>query len=143
MFVRGEQKGDGEYTAVKDEVKGVTTFSFKGLSAGGYKLVESTTPNGYNTMEDLVFEIVADSEENADGIASVTNLKMVGTDGGEIDNWNEDTATGVISSNIVNYTGATLPFTGGIGTIIFYLAGGMLVLIAGIVAVAKKKAEDE
>ena len=45
----------------------------------------------------------------------------------------------VVSREIANSTGAILPSTGGIGTTIFYVAGGVLVIGAGILLVAKKR----
>lgn len=39
----------------------------------------------------------------------------------------------------MNQSGAELPSTGGIGTTIFYLVGGLLVVGAGIVLVTKKR----
>ena len=44
-----------------------------------------------------------------------------------------------MSFNVVNQSGAELPSTGGIGTTIFYVVGGLLVVGAGIVLVTKKR----
>ena len=41
--------------------------------------------------------------------------------------------------NVMNSTGVELPSTGGIGTTIFYVVGGILVIGAGILLVAKKR----
>ena len=40
---------------------------------------------------------------------------------------------------IVNQKGTLLPSTGGIGTTIFYVVGGILVVAAGILLVTKKR----
>ena len=40
-------------------------------------------------------------------------------------------------------TGAELPSTGGIGTTIFYVLGGILVVGAGILLVVKKRMSSE
>lgn len=62
---------------IRDKVSGGTSFSFTGLAAGDYKLVESTTPDGYNTMEDLEFSIAADSAKDSGGNTHVTGLKIM------------------------------------------------------------------
>lgn len=134
---------DGSYSVIRDEVKGNTAFSFSGLGAGDYKLVESTTPDGYNTMEDLEFSIVADSKEDADGNAYVTVLKIVsqGSDlnGEMIDGWQASVDTGILNSDIANFKGSELPSTGGIGTNVFYAVGGVIVFAVCIVLIRKRK----
>jgi fimbrial isopeptide formation D2 family protein/LPXTG-motif cell wall-anchored protein len=41
--------------------------------------------------------------------------------------------------SIVNFQGVELPSTGGIGTTIFYMGGGLLVVLAGILLVSKRR----
>ena len=41
--------------------------------------------------------------------------------------------------SIENNSGSTLPSTGGMGTTLFYLGGGAMVAVAGIVLIAKKR----
>ena len=48
-------------------------------------------------------------------------------------------ASDALSTNIVNKTGSTLPETGGVGTTVFYLLGGLLAVGAGVVLVTKKR----
>ena len=47
--------------------------------------------------------------------------------------------TGIVSTNVENNSGAQLPETGGIGTTIFYILGGLLVLTAVVLLVTKKR----
>lgn len=121
------------YTAV-DTVTGGTTFEFKGLGVGYYKLVESTTPTGYNTMEDMYFTIVAVTKEDTSGNAYVDSLTIKASDGTVIsaDDDSEpftiSTTAQTISTDIENHKGSTLPTTGGIGTTIFYVVGGVMVV---------------
>lgn len=44
----------------------MTTFEFERGDDGDYKLVETTTPNGYNTIDDVEFTISASHSEEAD-----------------------------------------------------------------------------
>ena len=44
---------------------------------------------------------------------------------------------------VVNFTGAELPSTGGIGTTIFYMVGGILMAGAAILLITKKKMSNE
>ena len=56
----------GDYVAVGNEITGVTTFYFKGVDAGQYKLVETTVPAGYNKADDLVFSVEATYDTTSD-----------------------------------------------------------------------------
>lgn len=54
--------------------------------------------------------------------------------------------TGAVAITVENNGGSTLPETGGIGTTIFYAAGALLVLCAGVLLFVKlrmRKAGDE
>ena len=46
------------------------------------------------------------------------------------------------TSIVVNNAGTTLPSTGGIGTTIFYILGGLLVVGAAVILVARRKASN-
>ncbi|MCD8344274.1 MAG: isopeptide-forming domain-containing fimbrial protein [Oscillospiraceae bacterium] len=122
------------YTAVGSEKTGGTTFTFDGLGVGYYKLVESTTPTGYNTMDDMYFTIVAETEEDASGNASVKSLTIKDSDGNVISAADDNepftisTTDQSISTDIENHKGSSLPSTGGIGTTIFYVVGGVMVV---------------
>lgn len=116
--------------------KGVVVFT--GLGVGDYTLTEVTTPDGYNTMEPVKFKVTWTKE----GGFSIS--KDDGTAFGEDDfvKINVDKSSGlgtVLSSIVPNNKGALLPSTGGIGTTIFYVVGGILVAGAGILLVTKKR----
>ena len=108
------------------------TFTFKGIDDGSYKLVESTTPNGYNTMEDKYFTITASHEIIADK-PTLTELTATG-EGLHLTETN-----GVLTTEIVNKSGSTLPSTGGMGTTLLYVAGGILVACAAAYVVMSRK----
>lgn len=108
-------------------------FTFNGIDAGIYKLVETTTPTGYNTIDDVIFEVTASFDPTADNpvlttLAATGGLQVTG-----------DVATGTITSNILNEQGSELPTTGGIGTTIFYIVGAILVVGGGILLVSRRR----
>lgn len=122
-----------DWVAVSEEIKDedLTTFVFKGLDDGKYKLVETTTPVGYNTIAPIEFEITATHS------TTVTELNVTPTDADV--QMNADANSGVIETDVVNNTGSTLPETGGMGTTILYVGGGILVLAAIVLLIAKRR----
>lgn len=138
----------GSFVAVGSEVKGSTIFEFKGTDAGEYKLVETTVPTGYNKAEDITITVGATYDTEADDPKLKTLTVTPATAGftvtttpieGDTDHITTD---GIISGKILNQKGSTLPSTGGIGTTIFYVLGGLLVIGSGIVLVARRKASE-
>ena len=117
---------DGAYRLAKDEETGVeyiTTkdgrLEIKGFDANtNYYLEETKAPNGYNKLAERVE--IAVKEANLE--ASVTN-----------DTWQSG---GV---HIVNKTGSLIPSTGGMGTTVLYMAGGVLVIAAGALLIFRKR----
>ena len=102
---------------------------------GVYRLKETTTPDGYNTMKDIIFEIKA---THSDG----NNPELTGLNGDSISG--EITLTpskdeGSLTATIENKKGSQLPETGGIGTTIFYVVGVVLMLGAGVLLITKRR----
>lgn len=132
-FTLYKKNASGEYVAIGNEVKGdeMTTFEWKGLDDGDYKISETTTPAGYNTIADIEFTITAmhDAESAS---PTLTDLSGGNKFTGEV-------TTGAVSANIVNNAGATLPSTGGMGTTILYVIGTILVLGAAILLVVRRR----
>ena len=95
-----------------------------------YYLYETKAPEGYNLLSQPVqFKINAEYEP--DGSALQEGYPTVTVDKGQ--------PSTNLSTDVVNQSGAELPSTGGIGTTIFYVVGGLLVVGAGIVLVTKKR----
>ena len=59
--------------------------------------------------------------------------------GAEATESNGSVDTGIVATNVVNNSGAQLPETGGMGTTLFYVLGGILVLVAIILLVTRKR----
>ena len=123
-------------------------FNIAGLDDGTYYLREIQAPNGYNLLEgDVQLVITADTENGQDwnsGIATdaLTGL-TIAVDNGAAQNGDLD--TGIVNVTVRNNQGATLPETGGMGTTLFYIIGGLLVVGAGILLVVRirMKAHNE
>ena len=132
-FTLHKKNASGTYEAVGSELKGenMTTFTWSGLDDGDYKLVETTTPSGYNTIPDIEFTITATHDESSD------NPTLISLSGG--DKFTGVVSTGVVSANIENQSGAQLPSTGGMGATIFYVLGSVLVIGAAVLLVTKKR----
>ena len=125
-------------------------FKVIGLDHGEYSLIEIKAPKGYNTIDPIKLEVKATTVHGKDytdelaGTASnaLTELKLDVTANGKTTTSDGDKTTGIVSTVVENNSGATLPSTGGIGTTIFYVLGGLLIAGAGIVLVARRKAAE-
>ena len=133
--IQNATKGeDGKYT-ITDATQ--TSFEWKGIDDGTYKIVEVITPAGYNTIADQVFTVAATHETEADE-PKLQSLSGTAADGSVI-TLTADMTAGSLTTDIVNQAGATLPTTGGMGTTLFYVLGTILVLGAGVVLVARRR----
>ncbi|MEE8808134.1 MAG: isopeptide-forming domain-containing fimbrial protein [Lactimicrobium sp.] len=139
-FKLEKKQSDGTYKEIKSFTADdkTTTFEFTGLDDGDYKLTETTTPAGYNTITPIEFTISAKHATASDD-PQLTELSGNVTSGEAT--FAGDTKTGSLTTDVVNKKGSTLPSTGGIGTTMFYVAGGLMVVVAGVLLAAKKKAE--
>lgn len=142
----------GEFWYEVETISTGTNFEFKAIDDGTYKLVESTTPNGYNTIDPITLVVTAthgaDTESTTGYSVSVldagNNDFKADPKGGQVkftkvDETEKTLVTGEIYSEVINNAGATLPETGGVGTTIFYIIGSILVLGAGIVLVTRRR----
>ena len=141
-FTLYKKNASGKYVAVGSEVKGdeMTTFEWKGLDDGDYKISETTTPAGYNTIADIEFTITAEHDVLSDN-PTLTSLSGNATTG-EL-TFTSDTTEGSLSADVINNAGSTLPETGGIGTTIFYVLGSVLLVGAAILLITKKRMSAE
>lgn len=141
------KKDDGttEYRVVKVFPAGEDTqFEFKGLDDGDYKLTETTTPTGYNTISPIEFTISAEHDSDS---ADPKLVFLNDVSEGEIDfgtqKANVDRDAGAIYATVVNKKGSVLPSTGGMGTTILYVGGAAIVAAAGIgLAIRRNKRQN-
>ena len=123
-------------------------FKIAGLDDGTYFLREIQAPNGYNLLEgDVQLVITATTANGQDWNSGIATDALKGltitVDNGAAQNGDLD--TGIVNVTVENNRGATLPETGGMGTTLFYIIGGLLVVGAGILLVVRirMKAHNE
>lgn len=122
--VADQSATSGFVTEMISNVDGI--FNIKGLDAGIYYLSETKVPEDYNKAEDLTITITAQHSENTGGTSAKLTLTKTHGD-----------------NDIVDTKNSALPATGGMGTALFIIGGGMTAACAGIYLVSKKRAKDE
>ena len=95
---------------------------FEGLKSGEYTITEIKAPEGYNMLTEELKVTISWDKETTDFIYE-----------GAVDN------NGVAQITVVNQAGTELPSTGGMGTTIFYILGGVLLVAALVILVARKR----
>jgi len=155
-YIKAEEGGTDSWKTLALQSGGEgTVFTFAGLDDGYYRITETKTPAGYNSINPIYFRVTA--TEDAETLSLPANSVIVKqTD----ENWQDITTNvtaefnvtltkvddgkdaGLIDTEVVNQSGTVLPSTGGIGTTIFYVVGGVLVLAAIILLVTKKRMSE-
>lgn len=147
---------DGNDVAVKVNLtKGTgdaaNVYTAKGIDDGTYILVETKAPEGYNLMDGTVtfatttyehakeFTVTATHEVDAADPKLLT-LSGSAKEGSVITLEETDkTKHDGLKTDVIDKAGSTLPSTGGMGTTILYVLGGLLVAGAVVVLVLKNK----
>lgn len=139
----------GEYTVtagtgnteVECDANGVVVI--KGVKVGTYSITETTAPDGYNKLT-APFDVDAVKtgetttnttiylDANGTETTTETNTKVTYT--------NENLAASV--KVVVNKAGSLLPSTGGMGTTIFTVTGAILMLIAAVIFVTRRRMKN-
>lgn len=117
-----------------------TTFTFNGLDDGDYVLTETKTPAGYNSIKPITFTVTANHTitwEGEDRDTILTSLSGNAASGEITFTPTDDKSE--LDTSVVNKPGSSLPETGGMGTIVLYAAGAVLVIAAGVYFGLKKK----
>ena len=114
-------------------------FGVSGLDEGTYYLMEIKAPTGYNLLENAlrldIAAVTANGQNWAGDPAAALTALTIDVDRGGAQNG--DVGTGAVALTVANNQGATLPETGGMGTTLFYVIGGLLVAGAGILLVVR------
>lgn len=138
--IKGKNGEEDTWSTVKeftiDSENPVSSFVFSGLDDGIYRLTETVTPAGYNTIDPIEFTITAEYDVLSDNPA-LTSLS--GNAANEEITFTSNTTEGSLSTDVVNKAGVTLPETGGMGTTLFYVAGAGLVLVAVVLLITRKR----
>ena len=107
-------------------------ITFEGLGAGTYYITELKAKSGYNLLTAPITVVIT-------ATPGTTSCTWTATMNGE----NATFADNMVKLTVENNKGSVLPITGGIGTTIFYVIGGLLVCGAVVMAITKKKLSVE
>ena len=114
---------------------------FDGLSAGDYEITELRSPAGYNLLE-KPFKITIDwtaPENVSDPCTWTVSDTEAGDDYASSLESGAQIVDGCIQIQVENKSGTQLPETGGMGTTLFYIVGGLLMTTAVVLLITKKK----
>ena len=143
-LIKGKEGAEDTWKLIKEFTadETTTTFEFSGLDDGQYRLTETKTPDGYNTMSPNPFEFMITATHVDETLQLIDLNGNVIT--GEVElSFNGDPSDGSLSADVINQKGSTLPETGGMGTTIFYVLGAILVLGAGVLLIARRRTDSE
>ena len=119
-------------TAVVTPASG--NIKLEGLDAGTYYLEETTAPTGYNKLTAPITVKVESTLPTVAGDNATYEVKYGA----------EDKETGADNRvPVFNQAGIELPSTGGMGTTLFYVIGGGLMVAAIVLLVTKKRMENK
>jgi len=118
-------------------INGKDNINIRGLEAGTYTLTELTTADGYNLLTEAITVTITDTSDadcatDETKTPSHTVTYKIG---------NGDDATGTVT--VINNHGSTLPSTGGMGTTLLYVGGSILVVLAAILLITKRRMNAE
>lgn len=128
---------EGAVNQFKTDDKGVLVI--KGVAAGKYSVTEMVAPAGYNLLQ---------GAKEVEAVLKTAYTNKVTTyidESGNVTSTETETTkeyeaganvTGLV---VVNQSGTELPSTGGIGTTIFYVLGGLMMVGAAVLLITKKR----
>lgn len=120
---RPAKTGDSGVDTVTTPAGGVIHFT--GLAEGTYQLVETAAPEGYNQVADPI-EVKIEASYYQDGT---------------LESWTVN-KNGHNAVEVVNHAGTLLPGTGGIGTVVFTVAGAAIVIAGAAWYISRRKQQN-
>ena len=111
---------------------------FEGLGEGTYVIEEIKAPDGYNKLKDNI-TVVITCTEPAEIISGAETANWKYAVSGAVTVAETVATNGIITLTVVNKAGAVLPVTGGMGTTIFYVLGGLLIVAAGVALITRRR----
>lgn len=104
------------------------TAPFLRVDDGTYRLTETVAPTGYTPIAPKEFTITANHDKDSVD-PKLTSFKLTGLTTSAIEQ--NTNPSGIASADIVNTKGTGLPSTGGMGTVLLYVAGIAVFVLAG------------
>lgn len=135
------KKTEGVAVNATAEVNSDGILRIEGLAEGKYTITEVMAPNGYNMLANPIKVVInyTDPAENGKACTWSGTYDMQDNNGPQSLTVGTDGDLNALGFTVQNQSGSVLPSTGGIGTTIFYVVGGILVVAAGILLVTKKR----
>lgn len=115
------KESEDDATVITTDENGAGTFY--GVEAGEYQLTETEAPNGYNKLNAPI-DVTITATYAEDGTIASTNAVISETQY-------------VLEAGVANASGSELPATGGRGTVLFYIIGGILLVGASVLLITK------
>ncbi len=141
-FKLSKKQSDGTWKEIKELGKEpetpISTFTFTGLDDGVYKLEETVTPGGFNSIAPIEFTVTADHDITSDDPRLNSLQGSDGATDGTL-TFTANVTAGSLTTTVLNVTGNVLPTTGGMGTTVFYVLGSILAIGAAILLISKKR----
>lgn len=154
-----KKESNYDMSAIPSEGK-VTTgtdgkINIAGLDAGEYELYELKAPDGYNTpdINNPFILTITPTYATSNAVSGLEYTLVAKNDEGDESKTQKgdqnsnlvvlNHTTGTVKPNIDNFKGTTLPETGGMGTTLLYVAGGILLIGSAVLLVTKKRMGHE
>lgn len=147
-FKLEKKQANGSFKTIVESIAlkadSTNVFEMKGLDDGTYRITETRTPKGYNSIKPITFTVNA--THSADpatlevtdfNVSGVTQEAMIGDTTNDVPTFTATEDNGLVATTIKNEKGLVLPITGDIGTTLFYLTG--IALIGGAAVYFKRK----